>query len=63
MRIFVTGATGAVGPTVVAALLAAGHAVRALVRKPPPAGLLPAAVDLVEGDITEPATLARAGWL
>lgn len=60
MRIFVTGATGAVGPTVVAALLAAGHAVRALVRKPPPAGLLPAAVELVEGDITEPATLARA---
>lgn len=60
MRILVTGATGAVGPTVVAALVAAGHAVRALVRRPPPLGLLPPGVELCYGDITEPATLPAA---
>lgn len=60
MQILVTGATGAVGPAVTGALVAAGHEVRALVRTPPPAGLLPAAVELVRGDITEPATLQPA---
>lgn len=60
MQVLVTGATGAVGPVVVEALLAAGHQVRALVRTAPPAGLLPAAVELVPGDITEPATVQAA---
>ena len=37
MRVLVTGATGAVGPRVVEALIAAGYAVRALVRRAPAA--------------------------
>jgi UDP-glucose 4-epimerase len=48
----VTGATGALGPAVVSALLAEGWAVRALVRHEPPANLLPAVVDVRRGDIT-----------
>ncbi|MBX3016127.1 MAG: NAD-dependent epimerase/dehydratase family protein [Caldilineaceae bacterium] len=60
MHIFVTGATGAVGPTVVAALVAAGHTVRALVRTPPPVGLLPPVVELVYGDITAATSLPAA---
>ena len=60
MRVLVTGATGAVGPTVVTTLVAAGYTVRALVRTAPPVGLLPAGVELAYGDITEPATLTPA---
>jgi uncharacterized protein YbjT (DUF2867 family) len=44
-RMLVTGATGAVGPRVVEALLAADYTVRVLVRKPPSAGLLPPTVE------------------
>ena len=58
--IFVTGATGAVGPAVVEALVAAGYGVRALVRQPPPAGLLPATVKLVTGDLQDRALLSAA---
>jgi UDP-glucose 4-epimerase len=60
MQVLVTGATGAVGPVVVEALVAAGMGVRALVRTPPPPGLLPPPVTLVQGDITVPATLDAA---
>ncbi|MFN8446965.1 MAG: NAD-dependent epimerase/dehydratase family protein [Caldilineaceae bacterium] len=59
-RILVTGATGALGPCVVARLLAAGYRVRALVRKLPSAGLLPPTVECCLGDLTEPATLTAA---
>lgn len=57
MDVFVTGATGAVGPVVVEALVAAGYRVRALVRQAPPAGLLPPTVEIVLGDLLEPAAL------
>lgn len=60
MNVFVTGATGAVGPVVVEALVAAGYGVRALVRQEPAAGLLPATVELVIGDLQDTATLQRA---
>jgi dihydroflavonol-4-reductase len=57
----VTGATGLVGSGVVRALLARGDAVRALVRDSDRArSLLPADVDLVEGDVTDPDSLVRA---
>ncbi len=60
MQVLVTGATGAVGPRVVEALLAAGHGVRVLVRQPPAPGLLPATVEQQPGDITDRAALCRA---
>jgi uncharacterized protein YbjT (DUF2867 family) len=55
--VLVTGATGRVGRAVVAQLLAAGVPVRALTRRPDAAGL-PAAVEVVAGDLTVPASLA-----
>ncbi|MGE0813632.1 MAG: NAD-dependent epimerase/dehydratase family protein [Vicinamibacterales bacterium] len=57
-RVLVTGATGALGPAVIAALQARGRAVRALVR-PRAAGVGPG-VEWVEGDLTDQASLARA---
>ena len=59
--ILVTGATGFIGPKVVRALRSAGYEVRALVREPEQAGELAAlGVQLVEGDLTAPASLAAA---
>ena len=58
-RILVTGATGQVGREVVAQLSAAGRPVRALTRNPNTAGL-PAAVEVVGGDLSAPETLDRA---
>ena len=55
----VIGATGRTGRGVVAELLRAGRTVRALVRNPEIARL-PADVELVTGDLTDPASIARA---
>ncbi|MEY9490781.1 uncharacterized protein YbjT (DUF2867 family) [Streptomyces calvus] len=58
-KILVTGATGTVGRQVVAELLDRGHAVRALTRDAARAAL-PAAVEVVQGDLTDPEGLAPA---
>ena len=51
MTVFVTGATGKLGPHVIASLVARGERVRALVRDPGKARpLLPADAELVHGD-------------
>ncbi|MHB8770710.1 MAG: NAD-dependent epimerase/dehydratase family protein [Syntrophales bacterium] len=52
-RVLVTGATGAVGPRVVAALAEAGCRVRTLSLDPPPADLWPADVEATVGDVTD----------
>lgn len=54
--VLVTGATGRVGRIVVDRLLDAGVPVRALTRRPAAAGL-PAAVEVVAGDLTAPESL------
>ncbi|MFF3325700.1 NAD(P)H-binding protein [Streptomyces sp. NPDC002889] len=59
MTNLVTGATGTVGRQVVAELLRRGHSVRALTRDPAKADL-PDGVEVVQGDLTDPATLAAA---
>jgi nucleoside-diphosphate-sugar epimerase len=56
----VTGAAGFLGRALARRLLAGGHAVRALVRRRAPEGVLDAAVEQVVGDATDPAALARA---
>ena len=59
MQALVTGATGKVGNAVARALAARGDSVRALVRDVERArDLLPDAVELVRGDVTQPATVA-----
>ncbi|MGK7311005.1 MAG: NAD-dependent epimerase/dehydratase family protein [Candidatus Longimicrobiales bacterium M2_2A_002] len=59
MRYYVTGATGFIGGHVARQLIGAGHEVTALVRTPEKAvDLRELGAELVEGDITEPSTLA-----
>ena len=61
MPVLVTGATGFVGPSVAHALRTRDGAVRALVRNPARAGRLSAwGVELVRGDVTDPASLRAA---
>jgi uncharacterized protein YbjT (DUF2867 family) len=57
--VLVTGATGTVGRQVVAGLLRRGHSVRALTRDPAKADF-PAGVEVVQGDLTDPESLAAA---
>jgi len=60
-QVLVTGGTGMVGYCIVQALLAKGHRVRALVRSPDKGkARLPAACELVQGDVTAPETLGAA---
>jgi nucleoside-diphosphate-sugar epimerase len=61
MRIFVTGATGYIGGSVAAGLIAAGHHVRGLVRDANKAKDLAArGIEPVMGDLDDGAALARA---
>jgi uncharacterized protein YbjT (DUF2867 family) len=60
MTILVAGATGSIGTEVVAALLARGARVRALVRTRERAHLLPPAVEPVVGDLRDTAAVAAA---
>ena len=61
MNVLVTGGTGFVGTRVVHALRARGHDVRALVRRPQRERTLRAwGCELVEGDMTDAASLRRA---
>ncbi len=61
MRILITGATGKIGNAVARRLADRGDDVVALVRDPARAReLLPAAVDLAEGDVTDPESVRAA---
>jgi dihydroflavonol-4-reductase len=61
MKALVTGATGKVGHAVAEALVARGDEVRALVRDPArAAGVLPAGVEQVAGDVTDESSLPPA---
>lgn len=61
-KVFVAGATGETGSAVVARLVAEGIAVRALVRNPDAAAAraLPAAVERVQGDVSDVPALVAA---
>ena len=59
--VLLTGATGTVGHALAEHLLRDGRSVRALVRSPERArGLLPDAVELAAGDVTDPASIRTA---
>ncbi|HZU84067.1 MAG TPA: NAD(P)H-binding protein, partial [Polyangiaceae bacterium] len=60
MRVFLTGGTGFVGSHVIPALLAGGHAVRALRRRPAPDASVTAGLEWVTGDVLDPRSLADA---
>jgi NADH dehydrogenase len=60
MRVFLTGATGFVGRSMIQRLLSEGHTIRALVRDPKGTGqLAQAGVDLAAGDVVEGTGLAQ----
>jgi NADH dehydrogenase len=59
VKVLVTGATGFVGPSIVAKLVADGHQVRVLERERGSSAALPSQ-EAVEGDVTDPESLARA---
>ena len=51
--VLVTGATGAVGPSVIEALHQAGHSIRTLSIDEPQAGSLPPGIEARIGDVTD----------
>jgi len=60
-KTLVTGATGLIGNAIARQLSEAGHSVRILARDAQrAAALVPAGVEVVQGDITEPESLSRA---
>ena len=58
--ILVTGATGAVGPHVVASLFDAGYQIRTLSLDSPPAGMWPDGIETRVGDVTDPIAVQSA---
>lgn len=58
MKVFLTGATGFVGQSVVDKLVTGGHDVRCLVRKDGDAALLPDNVETLVGDVLKPDSFA-----
>lgn len=60
LKILVVGATGSIGRLVVNEARRAGHAVRALVRRPKSSTDWPDGVEVVQGDLTRPETLTTA---
>ena len=59
-RILITGATGQVGNAIARRLAGDGAEVRALVRSPKRADVLPEGVEAVTGDVTDPQSLQAA---
>jgi uncharacterized protein YbjT (DUF2867 family) len=59
IRILVVGATGGLGQDVLGAALAGGHDTAALVRGPAQAAL-PGQVEIIQGDVLDPSSLAAA---
>lgn len=60
LRVLVTGATGAVGPRVVAALVEAGYGIRTFALDSPPRGLWPGGIETELGDITDRSAVRTA---
>ncbi len=60
MRILIVGASGALGRELVAQALAGGHRVTALVRRPERFGLRHPNLDVVSGDVLDPAAVDTA---
>jgi UDP-glucose 4-epimerase len=58
--VLITGATGAVGPSVVAAFHEAGYKIRTLSRSVPTTGIFPADVDSLVGDVTDTSAVQDA---
>lgn len=56
----VTGATGALGPRVVQTLHEVGYSVRTLSLDMPQDGILPAGIEVLTGDVTDPAAVRAA---
>src|SRR5215510_4294209 len=59
MNVFVTGGTGYIGSTLIVALIARGHRVRALAR-PASATRVPSGAEIVSGDALDAQTFADA---
>lgn len=60
VKVLVTGATGAIGPSVVQALHQEGYCVRTFSRTAPKSGLFPADVEVRIGDVTDPLAVKSA---
>ncbi|MEM2129720.1 MAG: NAD-dependent epimerase/dehydratase family protein [Candidatus Bathyarchaeia archaeon] len=59
-RILLTGATGALGPTILSELIKNGHIIRVFTRKVPDKVLLPPEIELELGDITDAKAISNA---